>query len=229
MNKQPKEVMIELNQKFNQNFNMWESLADAKLEKAFIGLHCISAIREILIKRATEQHRSICCEIYDEIFADGVSSIFLSSNAMDKPAKIVLRRVIELGIAAIYLWDMPHKAHLWDQDDQGLSFTEMLNHINSKGYISYVNNINSSQIKELIAQSRAQKIYGELSDVVHGKITTFESSIPDRFKFVEEKWNQHLVIFEEVIYMLIRSFFLRFDIEDDVYLKVPQAKKEIRS
>jgi hypothetical protein len=29
--------------------------------------------------------------------------------------------------------------------------------------------------------------------------------------------------------MLIKSFILRFDIEDDVYLKVPQAKKEIRS
>lgn len=228
MNKKPKEVMVELNQKFNQNFCTWEVMSDAKLERAYIGLQCISAIRELMIERAAVRHHHICCEIYDEIFADGVSSLYLCSIAMDKPAKIVLRRIIELGLAAIYLWDMPHKAHSWNQDDQDLSFTEMINHVNSKGYISYVNSANSSNIKELMMQSRAQKIYGELSDVVHGKITTFESSIPDRFKFVDEKWNQHLIIFEEVIYMLVKCFIDRFNIENDVFIKVPQAKREIR-
>jgi hypothetical protein len=227
MNKEPRQVMIELNEKFNGNFNEWKSLSDPKLENSFIGLNCIAAIGEILNDRKSSKHHEICCKIYDEIFSDGVSSIYLASNAMDKPANIVLRRIIELGLAAIYLWDMPHMAFSWNHHDQNLSFTEMLNHVNSKGYISYINTENQNNIEsELISSSRAQKIYGTLSDIVHGKITTFESLTPERFKFVENEWYQFITLVEEVIGMLVKAFLRRFDIAQEVFNKVPQAKKE---
>jgi hypothetical protein len=148
---------------------------------------------------------------------------------MDKPASLVLRRVLELGLAAIYLWDMPHMAFSWKHHDQNLSFTEMLNHINSKGYISYVGNENQVEIKgELIPTARAQKIYGLLSDVVHGKITTFETSMPVRFEFVVAEWNQFIELLEEVIGMLVKAFILRFALDADLYQRVPQAKKEFK-
>lgn len=218
--------MIDLNQKFNGNFSEWQSLEDPRLDKSFIGLRCIAAIGEILSDRKSSKHHEICCKIYDEIFSDGVSSIYLASNAMDKPANIVLRRILELGLAALYLWDMPHMAFSWNHHDQDLRFTDMVNHVNSKGYISYINNENHTNIEsELIPSSKAQKIYGDLSDIVHGKITTFESSIPERFKFVETEWNQFVTLADEVIDMLVRAFIRRFDISKELYKKVPQAKK----
>ena len=227
MNKDPRQVLVELNQKFNGNFDEWQSLDDHKLDKSFSGLQCIAAIGEILEDRKSSKHHDICCKIYDEIFSDGVSSIYLASNAMDKPACIVLRRVLELGLAALYLWDMPHMAFSWNHHDQNLSFTEMLNHLNSKGYLSYINNENKVKtVIELIPSSKAQEVYGSLSDIVHGKITTFETSMPERFKFVEEDWNQFVTIINEVVSMLVKAFLLRFDIADSVFGKVPQAKKE---
>ena len=229
MNKEPRQVVVELNEKFNGNFEQWKALRDHDLENTFIGLRCIALIGEILSDRKFSKHHEICCKIYDEIFSDGVAAIYLASNAMDKPANIVLRRVLELGLAALYLWDMPHMAFSWDEHDQDLSFSEMLKHVNSKGYISYINKENGSEIDgELVLSSRAQKIYGSLSDIVHGKITTFESSISDRFKFVESDWEQFVELIEEVATMLLNAYLLRFDLECEVLARLPQARRVIK-
>lgn len=218
--------MIELNRKFVENFRQWSLMPEHGLENTFTSLHGIALVGEILNGLKHSKHHEICCKIYDEIFSDGVASIYLASNAMDKPAKIVLRRVLELGLAALYLWDMPHMAFSWDKHDQDLSFSEMLNHINSRGYISYVNTENNSEIEYAILPSvRAQKIYGELSDIVHGKITTFESSMDDRFQFVESDWSQFIKLIEEMSVMLLKAYLSRFNIENEVFERLPQAKK----
>ncbi|WP_429140805.1 hypothetical protein [Aeromonas allosaccharophila] len=227
MNKSPHETMRIINDKFNDNFELWYSLTDHKLEKTFIGLQCISLIGEILSKKKISKHHDICCKIYDEIFSDGVSSIYLASHAMDKPANIILRRIIELGLASIYLWDMPHAAYSWNDYDHDLSFSEMMNHVNSKGYIAYVNSENNGKItSELFSSSRAQKIYGNLSDIIHGKITTFETSTPDRFKFSNNDWNSFIELIEEVVTIIIKALFNRFDISRDVFEKIPLARME---
>ncbi len=229
MNKNSRQIMVELNKKFNGNFNQWSSLREQNLEKAFTGLHCIALVGEVLNDQKSSKHHEICCKIYDEIFSDGVSALYLATNAMDKPANIVLRRVLELGLAAIYLWDMPHMAFSWNQHDQDLSFTDMLNHINSKGYISFLNKENSIEIDgELIPSSKAQRIYGSLSDIVHGKITTFESSIPDRFVFIEDEWEQFVELIEEVVVILLKAYLIRFDLEKAVFEKLPQAKMVVK-
>lgn len=227
MNKNPQAIMNELNLKFENNFQEWNSLGEKKLDKSFNALQCIAAIGEILGGRKRSNHHDICCVVYDEVFSDGVTAIYLASNAMDKPANLVLRRVLELGVAAIYLWDMPHMAFAWKNHDQNLSFSEMLSHVNCQGYISYVNEENNVTLSgELVPLSRAQAIYGSLSDVVHGKITTFESSMPNRFKFVEKEWVDFVSVAEEVFEILVRAFILRFNISSEVFEKVPQARTE---
>lgn len=229
MNKEPRQVMLELNQKFNGNFEQWKALDEHNLENTFLSLQCVAIVGETLKERKYSKHHDICCKIYDEIFSDGVAALYLASNAMDKPANIVLRRALELGLAALYLWDMPHMAFSWDQHDQDLGFSEMLSHINSKGYISYVIAENNANIEcELISSTRAQKIYGILSDIVHGKITTFESSMAERFKFVEDDWNNFVKLIEEVVLMLLKAYLIRFDLEDEVFEKFPQAKKLVK-
>lgn len=227
MNKDPKQVMNELNSKFISNFSEWGSLKHPKLDRAFVGLRSIAVTGELLSSSSNSAHHIICSEIYDEIFSDGVSAVYLASIAMDKPARIVLRRVLELGLAAIFLWDMPHMAFSWKKVDQDLSFSEMLRHVNSPGYLEYVNKENKYEITvEIILSSKAQNIYGMLSDIVHGKITTFESSMPNRYKFVENEWDEFIDLLNEVIDLLIEAFIRRFNIKDALFDKLPQAKKE---
>lgn len=220
--------MAELHGKFVDNFIEWGKIDDDRLERVFISLQCVAAIGEILNEKNNLIHSDICCKIYDEIFSDGVSAIYLASIAMDKPANSVLRRILELGVAALYLWDMPHIAHSWNSHDQYLSFSEMLNHLNSKGYIAYLNNLNSNFLdNELLPSKRFQKLYGDLSDVVHGKITTFESFMPDRFKFIESEWHIFIDLIEEVVGSLVKAFIIRHDVLSEISIHVPQAKKEL--
>ena len=227
MNKDPLQVLIDLNEKFSGNFAEWQKNPDHKLDKSFSGLHCIAAVGDILNKKKTSKHHETCCKIYDEIFSDGVSSIYLAANAMDKPARIVLRRVLELGLAAIYLWDMPHMAFSWEKYDKNLSFTEMLSHVNSDGYIAYVENENNVSLDaEIVPIRQTQGIYGSLSDIVHGKITTFETSVPERFKYVEDDWNEFVTMLDEVVDILVSAYLKRFNIAKEVFGKIPQAKKE---
>lgn len=229
MNKSPSEIIIELKAKFGENFIKWKQLQDPLLDRIFTGLYCISAVGEILSLRKASKHHDICCKIYDEIFADGTSSVYLATIAMDKPASIVLRRILELGVAAVYLWDMPHKAFAWNEHDGDLSFSEMISHLNSKGFTTYVSHEGGSatSIMELIPAAQAQKLYGILSDIVHGKITTFETTIPDRFSFNEKDWIEFVLMAEQVIFLLLKLFALRYSIKNEIILKVPKAKKEL--
>ncbi|MFZ3408123.1 hypothetical protein [Vibrio chagasii] len=228
MNKDPREIMVELHEKFNNNFTVWKAVENIELDRTLTLLKGTAAIGDLLRESSNSKHHEICCKIYDEIFSDGVSALYLASTSMDKPANIVLRRVVELGVAALYLWDMPHMAHSWNSHDQNLSFTEMLNHINSKGYRDYVSLESSIYIgKELIPSKRFQKIYGDLSDVVHGKITTFESNTPQRFQFVEQEWLNFIVLIEEILECLLRAFVIRYDFKEKIYNKLPLLKKEL--
>ena len=228
MNKSSKEIMLELNEKFNDNFKNWSALETQNLDKAFIYLQCVSVIGEILANKTNSKHHSICCSIYDEIFSDGVSALYLATNAMNKTANIVLRRVLELGVASVYLWDLPHIARSWNDYDYDLSFTEMLKHVNSKGYLAYISSENNTPIEPyMFPASDLQKIYGELSDIVHGKISTFESSLPDRFSFVEKEWKAFIELLLKVLDHIVKGCLIRFSISDELFVKVPSAKKEL--
>jgi hypothetical protein len=229
MNKNPKDIIIELDQKFRMNFECWTALSDSKLDKVFVGLRCIGAIGELLEPHKSAKHHDICCKLYDEIFSDGVSAIYLASIAMDKPANIVLRRIIELGVAAVYLWDMPHVAYSWNSNECDLSFSEMLKHVNSEGYRTFISNENSTSIDtEIFDSSSCQKIYGSLSDIVHGKITTFESSLPDRFVFSNDDWHSFIDLLEDVLDILIKAYLMRYLISNDLFSRIPQAKSEYK-
>jgi hypothetical protein len=230
MNKSPVEIVIDLNKKFVENFANWKGLRDPLIDRVFIGLNCISVVGEILTARKSSKHHDICCMIYDEIFADGASSVYLATIAMDKPARIILRRILELGVAAVYLWDMPHKAFAWKEQDGDLSFSEMISHLNSKGYNAFVSSEGGTEVSvvELVPTSEIQELYGNLSDIVHGKITTFETTMPDRFRFNEDDWKEFVKMAEQVTFLLLNIFITRYSIHNEIVLRVPNAKNELK-
>lgn len=219
--------MIELKNKFNRNFNDWSNLENNLLDKTFLCLHSIAEIGEILRAKQSSKHHEVCCRIYDEIFSDAVSSLYLAACAIDKPANIILRRVLELGVAAIYLWDMPHITYSWREYNQDLSFSEMLSHVNSQGYIAYVADENEASMDdEIFPSDTCKKIYNELSDIIHGKLTSFESLLPDRFSFIENDWIKFVELTEKVLEILVKAYLSRHSISKELFEKLPQARKE---
>ena len=226
MNKTPKEILEELSLKFNKNMASWAKSDHQSLSRTFLFARAITEIGQVLKKPNLPKHQQRCCAIFDEIFSDTISAVYLATCAIDKPANIVMRRVLELGIAALYLWDMPHVMYAWEYHGQDLSFTEMINHINSAGYRQYVSEELGKTVENDIVESTILKDhYGRLSDVVHGRISSFESNLPERFTFNENDWKSFVAMANEILEALLKSYFNRFKVSAEIFKKIPGLNK----
>lgn len=184
------EIIESLHLKFGDNLKICLSENITILEEVEIKTRG-SYILGRLINRDTtisETQKEIT-KIYPEIFTDLTVSIYLACCAIDNSPKILLRRVLELGIAVVYLWDLPYKYWNWKKNDDhnsDLNFKEMLDYLNNAGYIDFVNQKNNTTMSEFINKSSVNNIYRELSNIIHGKSENFESNNPDRFQHKKE-------------------------------------------
>ena len=131
--------------------------------------------------------------LFDEIFSDLACSLYLSACALDIPAGMLLRRGLEIGIASLYLWDHPQTFWAWREHDEDLSFKEMLESISSMKYRTFVQRENPAYDgTEIVNATQCNSMYRKFSNVMHGKISSFESMNPDRFTYAEADWKIQL-------------------------------------
>lgn len=221
-------VFRELNGKFSENLQLSIQFSAETLCTVELKARALDAVGRILSETKTiTPTQTDILPIFNELFADVISSLYLAACALDKPAQIVLRRVLELGVAIVYLWDLPHKFYGWKQHDQDLNFSEMIEHLNSPQYLSFVRSTNSSFNGSTVLEvPDAKRIYRSLSDTVHGKISTFESVLPERFKFTTEDWQTHLSLVDAVENILLQLFQNRFlDVHRNIHGQFPQIAR----
>lgn len=155
------------------------------------------------------QRESLC--MFDEVFADVICSIYLSGCGLDKPAQMVLRRALKLGVATVYVWNLPHVFWAWKNHDKDLAFNEMLEHLSTQGFNSFVHSENPHyKGAGVVDAALARKLYRTLSNIVHGKMTTFESVLPDKFQHNDDDWRSHLQKVCEVEALLMALWKNRF-------------------
>ncbi len=208
------EILESLHLKFGDNLKLCLLEDTEILEEAEIKAKGCYILGKLIHsdKSVTETQKEIT-NIFPEIFTDLTVSIYLASCAIDNSPKILLRRVVELGIAVVYLWDLPYKYWNWKKKDDynnDLNFKEMLDYLNNAGYIDFVNQENNSSLSTLVNKNSITKIYRELSNVIHGKSDNFESSNPDRFKHKREDLIQvlnYILTIENVLLTLWRKRF----------------------
>ncbi|MEF3352087.1 hypothetical protein PV403_02770 [Paenibacillus sp. GYB006] len=193
-------IYNELHKKFKVNFTKSLENEAELLARVEIKSRSFAILGQIISQEHTlEQHQKEIIPIFDELFSDISIGIYFAASSLENPAKIQLRRVLELGIAVTYLWDLPHVFWGWKQHDFDLNFNDMLEHFSKDGYKTYVRTVNSSYKDEDVLQfKQARKLYRILSNTVHGKITTFESNLPKRYSYQDEDWKRFLEMAEEV-------------------------------
>lgn len=207
------EVYQELHKKFKSNFNTSLKHDLDLLSKVEIKARSIAVLGQIIKNdEGLDIHQQELTALFDEMFSDISLSIYLSSCALDNPAQIQMRKVLELGIAVVYLWDMPHIFWGWKKHDYDLSFGEMLDHIAKEGYRSYLSSFNQqySASSEILNFKDARRLYRDFSNTVHGKITTFETPLAKRFSHNKEDWKIMLDNCEQVEDILLGFWKVRF-------------------
>lgn len=206
-------VLVQLEEKFKQNLLLGINEEKETYSKLDVQARAIAALGQLIseIDTLTPSQREIVC-IFDEVFADITISIYLAACSLDNPAQSILRRALELGIAIVYLWDLPHAFWGWKSHDADLNFNEMVEYLAKDSYKTFLISLNpSSCVKDdLFDYKEARKIYRMLSNTVHGKITTHITNLTDRFTHQTEGWKLHLTKVDTVLKILLGLMNKRF-------------------
>ena len=223
-------IFYKLDEKFTQNLISQLKTSHVGLEQIELRARGVSAIGKILLeKHAVTETQKECCAIYDEVFADVITSVYLAACALDKPAQMVLRRAFELGIASVYLWDQPHVFWGWKHCDKDLNFNDMLVHLDSDVVRTFISARNTSFKEEdhLFDLPEARRIYRALSNTVHGKIAFFETTqIQSRFSANNADWNNHIDqvnLIQDILYNLWMNTFS--NLANELKANMPQFNR----
>jgi hypothetical protein len=192
----PKTILSELNVKFQTNFNSAIKGSFAQLSDVERKIRALSELRDRLKANGSKTREELLV-LLDEVFADLVISLYLSYCAIDRPASMSLRRATELAVAFFYLWDNASKYWAWKDYDKDLSYKEMLDELSSSGYATFLQKeckaIDGGHLIQL------KNAYRDLSNQVHGKISTFETSLERRFSHDPADLTQHIELMNRVL------------------------------
>jgi hypothetical protein len=207
------EVWLDLNRKFSSNLILALTQDADLVSIAETRARAVPVVARILREEQTLtgwQGDALC--MFDEVFADLVCSIYLAGCGLDKPAQATLRRALEVGVATVYVWDLPHVFYNWKNYDRDLNFNDMLDHFANPGFLSFVKSQNIAfRESALVDATLARSLYRDLSNIVHGKMTSFESLLPDRFLHNERDWRSHLEKVGNVERLLFQLWEHRFE------------------
>ncbi len=221
------DVWAELNRKFTSNLSTAPTQESSLVSKAEIQARAIPIVGRILGEdRNLEEWRRDALCMFDEIFADITCAIYLGACGLDKPAHAILRRALEVGVATTYVWDLPHVFLAWKHHDKDLNFNDMLDHLGNPGFISLVKIQNPAFVKgALIEAAFARSLYRSLSNIVHGKMASLESVLPDRFKHNRDDWRLHLERVCDVERVLLDLWNYRFaSVSQRLTVEFPQLR-----
>jgi hypothetical protein len=165
--------------------------------------------------------------VYDEVFADIILSTYFTACALDKPAQAVLRRALELGVAIVYLWDLPHAYWGWKSHDSDLKFDNMIEHLSKPSYQTFIKTINPKyKSEQLFDYTEVNRVYRFLSNTIHGKISTHEAILSDRFSFNPADCQNNIVLIIHVQDILLELFKNRFPNSFEILMtRMPHINK----
>lgn len=214
-------VLEKLDNKFKQNLLHCLPLLDDVYDKVEIKARALEALGQIITEdRNLTPTQNETVQVFDEVFADIVTSLYFSACGLSTAAHSALRRALELGVAIVYLWDLPHEFWGWKSHDGDLNFQEMLDHLTSAKYKTYLISLDKSYTgTELFDEKDTKKLYRFLSNTIHGKLTTHVAYLPNRFNHDPTAWKAHLKLVERVVAVLLTLHIKRF------FQYVPELKK----
>lgn len=222
-------LLQDLHAKFAGNIKSLPQDAIEILEEIDTKSRIIDCVRDELSQKHSnnDPHRVGCTELVGETFADLAQAMYLISAGLIVPGRMITRRAFELGIASIYMWDLPHEYWGWVKCDEDLSFTKMINHLSSNGYKIHLATIQGKADPDGICDSTYfQKIYRSLSNTVHGKADKLPPLSPERFSAQKNGLNEHLKLIAEVQDALTELWCGRFvGLKEHIRNQNPQAGK----
>lgn len=215
-----------LHKKFGENF--LESQAHLNLAASSEArARQISIAKETLECQAGQtDHQISLAQYLDEIFADIICAIYLASTGLDVPARMLLRRSLELGVVIISHWDAPVSFYAWKDHDSDVRFSELCQHIQSAPFSTFLKHKSPDQSVDLREVCRRlENLYGKLSNVVHPKPYNFKTTSAHSYAFNAAGFSETLALCEKVEIIVIELLLARFPELRTPFAEIPVPEK----
>jgi hypothetical protein len=180
----PEELLSALHLKFSTNFEACRPSLN-KATDAERQARTLSSASKHLERRAGDvQHQRALATYLDEIFGDSICAVYLACSGLNIPARMLLRRSLELGLVVASYWDSPVDFWTWREHDGNIRFADLCRLLQSEGYRSLLRHQPiPSRVDSGAALQGLEELYGELSDVVHPKPRNFSTAGVGAYQF----------------------------------------------
>lgn len=215
------EIYKILKDKFSYNFDSSIDTQKALIEEIETKAKTIFTFGDILNSSNISISKKETCQIFNEIFSDISISIYLMNCSINTGSKVILRRVLELGLGIIYFWDLPHRYWGWksiDVYENDLSFRDSLDYLGSEAFKELLKmeyNIHDWEIDK----EKINRLYRNLSNSIHGKYSTFETITEKSFEYNKDEYDIILSLIIKCENIIISLLANRFN---DTFLKVKE-------
>lgn len=178
------DLLSALHTKFSGNFDAAKPVLQTATE-AERQARILSTSSEILKRQAGDvPHQRALVACLDEIFADSICAIYLACCGLNVPARMLLRRSLELGLVVTAYWDSAVDYWSWRDHDADIRFSELCTFLQSDGYKSLLAHQRTvSQVDAAETLRALPGLYAELSNVVHPKAYNFSTAGLRAFEF----------------------------------------------
>lgn len=205
------ELLSALHLKFSDNFRASKLHAD-RANEVERQARALSVASKMLEKAAGDStHQRELARYLDEVFGDSICAVYLSCCGMNVPARMLLRRSLELGLVVAAYWDSPVDFWTWREHDGDIRFATLCAHIRSAGYNTlcqkqtHVSSVDSSKVLQDI-----DSLYGDLSNVVHPKPYNFSTAGANAYVFNDETLSKTLSYAGRVLTTIASLLATRF-------------------
>lgn len=204
--------LVALNEKLNQNL---ENALDNNLDvynKIDLLNKAVFQMGESLNEVCIYKGQTAICNIFTEIFSDVTMTTLLVSSSHGNIVDVLKRRILELGVAIVYLWDRPQKYWEWSKQNSqrhDLSFSEMIDVIYSEGYKLFLYEEFGTEV-QLDGKNDLLKMYRSFSNVVHGKEKIFNTTVEAAFDYDKENCASELNSLVDCILIIMNIWKSRF-------------------
>lgn len=175
-------------------------------------LNDLLKVRDLIIEKNQE-----CGELWNEICIDLLAIINSALSGFYRTAIIGLRSVFEMGCSSIFYIDHPIEFYMFQKENSKAdkyvsTLVSEYNFFKTKYIKAFYSQIEERQKDEDSIAKFLQKLYGELSDVVHGRYNKLANVGNFHIDYNIRQYKKFEELYMKTVGILIIMVTLRLDI-----------------
>lgn len=186
-------------------------------------LECINnliTVREEFVEKNTD-----CGILWNEICIDAISIVNSAFSGFYRTATIGLRSVFEMGCSSLFYHDHMIEYYMFKEENMKADkYVSVLvndySFFKTKYIKAFKSDIEEKQSEEDSISKYLLRLYGELSDVVHGRYNKLSNIQEFHIEYNIDQYKQFEKLFIKTVDILLVLAIVRFNIHIEGYEKI---------